>query len=81
MDSAVLRELRALRRETAERALFEPDARAFARRKNVSKKLEHETAAEEKEVRDASRAEEETIGADCRRATRATTRRARKKYF
>ena len=81
LDSAVLRELRALRRETAERALFEPDARAFARRKNVSKKLEHETAAEEKEVRDASRAEEETIGADCRRATRATTRRARKKYF
>ena len=81
LDSAVLRELRALRRETAERALFEPDARACVRRKNVSKKLEHVTAAEEKEVRDASRAEEEPIGAERRRATRATTRRARKKYF
>ena len=77
----MLRELRALRRETAERALFEPDARACVRRKTVSKKLEHVTAAEEKEVRDASRAEEEPIGAERRRATRATTRRARKKYF
>jgi hypothetical protein len=80
LDSAVLRELRALRRETAERALFEPfRARASARRKHETR-LERETAAEEKEVRNRGgfRAEEEeTIGATTR-ATRATTR-ARKK--
>ena len=82
LDSAVLRELRALRRETAERALFEPEARASARRKGAAR-LEHETAAEEKEVRNASERvaeEEETIGASRTRATRATTR-ARKKIL
>ena len=82
LDSAVLRELRALRRETAERALIEPfRARASARRKHETR-LVHETAAEEKEVwnRGGFRAEEkkeETIGATTR-ATRAATR-ARKK--
>ncbi len=83
LDSAVLRELRALRRETAERALFEPEApRGSARRKGAAR-LEHETAAEEKEVRNASERvaeEEETIGASRTRATRATTR-ARKKIL
>ena len=82
LDSAVLRELRALRRETAERALFEPTVRACARRKGAARlenenENENETAAEEKQVGDASRAEEETIGGRAR-ATRATTR-ARKK--
>jgi len=77
---AVLRELRALRRETAERALFEPEARArLPRRKGAARRgaLEHETAAEEKEVWNASERvaeEEETIGATTTRATRATTR-------